>query len=584
MQDDNVKLVVSNNSVENQDFLLFQLQQRFCKLGGTPLLGELPKQQLKKLIAVLYQARNRGQSAVLLEEFQQLHQLDVVMLQKDFPYLIAIVNADAELKSAPILIFPPFVAFRRDYYLLKNIVKYLKRLSNFSIPSPRVQSKINWQLGNGAKVSDEQRLAAITAATLSFSIITGGAGTGKTTTLAKALELILLENPDSKIIIAAPTGKAAHRLNESLANEMDSVAVDVREVLSKLTAKTIHRVLGISEQSGRPFYNARHPLRCDVLAIDEASMLSGDLFTLIQQALLNNTRLILLGDANQLPAVNATAFFNEISQLTVGYSADFCQLVNPLLEQKIVPSVQLIPLPNIICRLTVSRRFLEKSVMNLAADSVLQSDSKAVLAALSTQFIPLNQGEFLNQLLIAYAHEKAPLMRSLTQRMILCANRQGLFGSEVVNTFLDKHCRLILGRSSVNFQPWYRGRRIIIEKNDYHLGVNNGDIGCCQWRDNEWQIAFDEERWIRVSDLSDVQYSLGFAISIHKSQGSEYSEVDVILDQFDVDNPNPIITQSLLYTAVTRAKHSLTVYGNIELLDYALKQKIADISPLQTML
>lgn len=124
----------------------------------------------------------------------------------------------------------------------------------------------------------------------------------------------------------------------------------------------------------------------------------------------------------------------------------------------------------------------------------------------------------------------------------------------------------------------------MIEKNDYQLNINNGDIGCCIWQDNSWQIVFEDGRTVHINDLSDEKYTLAFAISIHKSQGSEYQHVDVVLGVADQENANPLITPYLLYTAVTRAKDTLTVYGDKILVEQALSQKDNKQSALQSLL
>lgn len=627
----------NNSSDSNNDFLLLQLQQRLYHMGKTAdETASMPfseaaedRNALNALVLALYQAQQYGQGVVNLSDLPQ-QPFDIAHLQTRFPNLFAMPSEQADSLNdesnqydaydatntvgqlhAPIIYFPPFVAFRRDYQQLLETVAYLQRPMALHTPSTVACQKITWQLSNGAVLSDEQRLAAVTAASLGFCLITGGAGTGKTTTLVKALELMLLTNPHTHIVLAAPTGKAAHRLNESIGAQLDSVHNDVRVAIHDLRAQTIHRLLGIGEHSGRAFYHANNPLRCDVLVIDEASMIGGDLLASIRQAILPATRLILLGDANQLPAINATAFFNDISRLPIGYTVAFCQAVNPLLAtplptETLSPDTSDIPLPNAICRLNISRRFAEQSLIERVANCILAYDSNGLLEVLQTQFISLHQGDYLARLATAYPSTPSALQTALEQRIVLCANRRGVFGSERVNAYLDQHCRRVLQDAANNIQPdkdteqslwqdrlwrerpwseeWYQGRRIIIEQNDYRLGIYNGDIGVCVWAQHQWMIRFDNQRLIRVRDLNDEKYSLAFAISIHKSQGSEYNHVDVLLDVFDTQRPNPLIHQPLLYTAVTRAKDTLTLYADEVLLATALKTPTPSLSPLECLL
>ncbi len=565
---------------EQNDFFLQQLQKRLIFLAtldkGKDFYTDNELSALRHLIALLYNAPNHHNGVVSVEQITG----NIGDLINTFPNLLSHAEDN---RPTPIIVFADLIAFRRDWQQLNETADYLRnsvtKQKNISFPTDSL-SVIHWKLANGYPLSDEQKLAAISAAVLPFCVITGGAGTGKTTTLAKALELCLLDNPNCQIAIAAPTGKAAHRLNESLAKQMDSIHLSVREKLQQLHATTLHRLLGISEQSGRPFHNAKNPLACDVLVIDEASMVGGDLFTDIRQALLPDARIILLGDANQLPAINSTAFFAEISRLPIGYSEHFCELVNPYLTDKITAKHS--PLPNTICRLSVSQRFAEKSLIEQASDAVLTRESNKLIDLLGENFISLSVvgKHFIQQLADNYPTEKSALQTALNQHIILCANRQGIFGTAFINRYLDDKFRHLLGKPQ---SQWYAGRRILIEQNDYQLGIHNGDIGSCQWSDNGWQIVFDDGRTLPVEQLLTEKYSLAFAITIHKSQGSEYAHVDIVLDTFDAQNPNPLINQSLLYTAITRAKHHVRLYTDAELVDFALQRTDIGLSPLSTL-
>ncbi|PID66716.1 MAG: exodeoxyribonuclease V subunit alpha [Gammaproteobacteria bacterium] len=572
---------------QNSNFFLQQLQSRLVFLAtvdqGKENIPPTLLAGLKQLIALLYTAQNSGDAVVSMASTA----INIGELLTAFPNLL---SREGDNRPTPMIVFADFVAFRRDWQQLSDTAAYLRDTSKrqqhmlFSVPDRLAESLsvVQWQLADGSPLSDEQKLAAISAAVLPFCLITGGAGTGKTTTLAKALELCLLQNPDCKIELAAPTGKAAHRLNEALAAQVDSLHPSVREPLKQLQAKTLHRVLGISEHSDRPFYNAGNPLLCQVLVVDEASMVSGDLFAYIRQAVLPDTGIILLGDANQLPAINATAFFTEISRLPVGYSQGFCQLVNPYLNRTI--KAKSAPLVNAICPLSVSRRFAKKSLIEQVADAILARQAEKIRVLLGQHFVALSAvgTHFIEQLAGHYPREKIALQNALQHRIILCANRRGSFGSAFINRYLDAVFRQILGKPQA---VWYQGRRILIEQNDYQLGINNGDIGRCEWhKDKGWYIVFDDGRFLPVNHLAEEKYSLAFAITIHKSQGSEYPHVDVVLDRFDQQHPNRLIDKALLYTAVTRAKDSLTLCADAELLDYALTKSDQPLSPLSVLL
>lgn len=571
--------VQNNNSAQLDSALLQQLQLRLLALSGV-VTEHADYTALRELITWLFQAQQQGNGVVLITDIETHWQVNIVDWQMAYPDLLN--DADSH---APITIFPPFVAFRRVFRQLHEVATALQQRHRLFVPSTVALASINWQFNEGGKLSEEQKLAAFSAASLPFCLITGGAGTGKTTTLTKALELILLDDPDSDILLAAPTGKAAQRLNESLSTQLDSVSAEVRESLSHLRAKTLHRLLAISERSGRAFRNAHNPLCCQVLAIDEASMIGSDLLAQILAALPADAKLILLGDANQLPPINAVAFFNDMSNLSPTYTQNFAQAVQCALSQS-VPIAAIddnAPLANHICRLNASKRFAEQSLIEQCAQAVLAGNSQALFAILAQDLQPLTSSSRLYATLAKrYPNNREALLDELPQRMILCANRRGEFGSQSINRYLDDVFRQRLELNNhKNYHEWYEGRQILIEKNYPDLQLSNGDIGRCVRKDDSWQIDFGDERYLSVEWVPD-DYSLAFAITIHKSQGSEYVHIDMVLDRFDASQPNALVSAPLLYTAITRAKQSLTIFADDELLQYALENvpKNTPISPL----
>lgn len=571
---------------QHTDALLTLLQQRLINWGDNTQSTPDSKNQLTRLLTQLYQAQKNGIDALPIKTLQTQYDIDIKALTSLYPTLISHSERLTQpLIETPLVCFSDFVGFRRQVTVLQQILTFLQKPRYLSVPPPSVFERIQWTFAHQITLNPEQQLAAITAASVDFCIITGGAGTGKTTTLAKALELQLLTAPNSRIILAAPTGKAAHRLNTALAAQQQYIDPEVRHLFSSLQATTIHRLLGISEHTGKAFYHHQNPLACDVLAIDEASMIGADVFTQIIAARLPHTRLILLGDANQLPAINSSAFFREISQQPLSYSDDFITAVNPYLQAPIKPNHLANTLTNSLCRLHRAQRFAQQSLIDDTAAAILQRHSAQLKILLQPHHHVLSHqnDDFLSALQQGYHGDKTTLLTALETRMILCANRQGPFGSDRINAYLDDYCRRQLS-TQPQTTTWYHGRRIIIEQNDYTLNLNNGDMGRCEWHDNRWMIIFDDNRRLSISELTPDKYRLGFAISIHKSQGSEYPHVDIVLDTYDADNPNPLITPALLYTAVTRAKTTLTVYSDMALLDVALNQPQDHPSPLLVLL
>lgn len=553
--------------------LLRQLQQRLISLAGAEAT-HLPA--LNALIVALFNAQQSGSGVLTVDAANTLLTTPFSELAQAYPHLIG--TADS---PAPITQFANFVAFRRIYRQLHSVADEIHQRKTLTPPSENALAKIAWE--SGFTLSAEQQLAAFTAASLPFCVMTGGAGTGKTTTLAKALELILLDHPDADIFLAAPTGKAAQRLNESLSKQIKYAHASVREPLTKLHAKTLHRLLGVSERSGRAHHHADNPLCCDVLAIDEASMIGSDLLAQTLAALPTNAKLILLGDANQLPPIQSVAFFNDISRLPLAYSAEFAECVQTQLGQTLTPIENASGLSNVICQLTIARRFEQQSTIERCADATLKRDSTQLIHALSEQLHAIPNGEALYQhLQESYPSERQDLLNALANRMILCANRQGKYGSEAINAQLDAVFRQVLAENAS--ATWYKGRQILIEKNDADLQLSNGDIGRCFSQSGQWWLDFGDGRTLPVTQCP-PDFSLAFAISIHKSQGSEYTHVDMVLDSFDPLQPNPLINAPLIYTGITRAKQSLTVFADSALLQHALStDEKSSPSPLWALL
>lgn len=558
------------------DALLFALQMRLT----APVKATLTEQQLaqlERLIELCYRAQQQEAGLVALSTVTDI---DVCALHKLLPTLLG-----GPSSYSPLIYSPPFVAFRRPFMAVSQLVDYLTALPlDCGLPSKQAVQAIDWVVSSGQTLSEEQQLAAFTAATQPFTVITGGAGTGKTSTLTKALELILLDNSKKNIVLAAPTGKAAYRLNASLQQQLTCVNPRIYPLLAEQQAITLHRLLGISEQSGSAYHHVDNPIDCEVLVIDEASMVSSELFTQVYEALLPHTAIILLGDANQLPPIDSLSFFNALSRLPVGYTSTFCQAVKQYLGQEITAKPS--PFPDRICHLSVAHRFAESTFIEQAAKAVLEHQTEQLLTLLHRQqaYQPIQSVEtFYHQLLSQFPKDYSAWKNQLTEQMILCAGRQGVLGSEQINHYLDQQFRQQFrqAQSREMAEDWYEGRRVMIVRNDYDLSLYNGDIGYCLWQADEAQfiVCFDGGRRVPVDWLAD-NYTLAFAISIHKSQGSEYQQVDIVLGNEVNEMTANLVTKPLLYTAITRAKKSLRLWGAESLIIRALNEREEKESPL----
>lgn len=572
---------MKNNS---QDVVLTQMLQRLPVIANIQDSDFL--EDIQKLMIMLYQASKHESGIVTIAEVDEQLESSIAALQQAFPQLF-------DSSTGIISVFSSFISFTSYYRQLQFVVDWFAHHNSYKSLKRDVFQMIKWQVASKQECNNEhnteQKMAALAAATQSFCLITGGAGTGKTTTLTKALELMLLDTPDIEIVLVAPTGKAAQRLNESLQSQLTSVNPIVCKQLQRLEATTIHRLLGISEHSSLAFRNENNPLTCQVLVIDEASMISLDLFKKIISALPSNSSLIIMGDPNQLPPVNATGFFKDISRIQCTYTNDFIKLCQRELniavgiETNIDANNEHRMFANQICHLKTTNRFSEQSVIELSANAVLNNDAALLIEVLGKDYYrSLNSAsELYQQLADIYPVKQEELLSVLSRHIILCANRKGEYGCDAINNYLDSLLRERLS-DGYNNQEWYVGRKILIEKNYFDLNLNNGDIGtCCYGEDGQWYIAFDEDSTVKEKRRVNVEqlpqdYSLAFAITIHKSQGSEYDCIDIVLDADSTGNAeefNPLITPTLTYTAITRARNSLTLFAGRKTLDYALEQK-----------
>ena len=449
----------------------------------------------------------------------------------------------------------------------------------------------------------EHQIKAINVANNNaFSIITGGPGTGKTYTVAQlvialqqatesggdASGSIRFSTDSASLALAAPTGKAAQRMQESLQAALDAADVE----LQLQEAKTIHRLLGIG-RTGRPRYHANNPLGEDIIIVDEASMLGVELANYLVSAVKPGARLILLGDANQLAAVDAGAVL-----------ADLCRI--PLLQP-------------IHAELTESRRFTADSGIGKLAYQInkTETDTHAIWQllkhdkALSFQYVnsintlqteasldnkienSLSKNKDISNLtsdyhpyinkiktLLINPIEKsmpesvkdtiASLMETFNQFRVLTAGHNGEWGDHYINNYFTQwhltELKLPLGQNT-----WFHGRPVMVLQNNYELGLFNGDIGFCLQTGDErsrLEVFFENKKQgIAVNLLNEEVIATAYAMTIHKSQGSEFDHVAITFD----NSHARLLSKELIYTAVTRAKKQVTIYSTKSALEKAVQ-------------
>ncbi|WP_341580939.1 exodeoxyribonuclease V subunit alpha [Marinobacter metalliresistant] len=575
----------------------------------------------------------------------------------------------------------PLVVNETRLYL-RRFWRYEQRIAEgiqqrLALPSPLAEpdsapaqtlSKTLDQLFQSPEPVDYQKLACALAARNRFSVITGGPGTGKTTTvvnLLAALQAVAGESPERagrkyRIRLAAPTGKAAARLNESIGGAVSRLPLDqlpgniqLEDIPTRVT--TLHRLLGSRPDTRRFRHNRDNPLLVDILVIDEASMVDVDLMASVFDALPANAQLILLGDKDQLASVDAGAVLGELCQraLKAHYTPETARWLtaitgNQVPETLIDPGGQ--PLDQAVAMLRKSYRFQQDSGIRALSDAVntnaldsavlhqireaefedvvwLNGDKarpdpeqtqalicRHAITGTPEAFRNAGQGRVLNNKElpppVGYCHylkrmqdhgltETSPredwdalavrVLDAFNDFQILCALRKGPWGVEGLNDRVARH--LLAEKLIPRAEGWYAGRPVLVTGNDYNLGLMNGDIGITfnvPWDRTEsgepkdtLRVAFPSGdstgaiRWISPSRLQ--QQETVYAMTVHKSQGSEFNHTCLVLP----DRLSPVLTRELIYTGITRAKNWFSlITGDSQVLKDSVGQQVIRASGL----
>lgn len=448
---------------------------------------------------------------------------------------------------------------------------------------------------------DWQRLACVMALQRRFAIITGGPGTGKTTTVVKLLALLQHGAGGAlNIKLAAPTGKAAVRLTESISGALTQLPAErARAIPTEVT--TLHRLLGAVPNRRSFRHNRDNPLQLDVLVVDEASMVDLEMMAALLDALPEQAQLVLLGDKDQLSSVEAGSVLGDLCRGAElgGYRDDTVALLQAfsavaLDEWRGEGSV----LNQATVMLRKSHRFDAHSGIGQLAAAVNRGDTGAVELFAQYPDIELfsaNQLSILKATVVAgyrqYLQQAQPgpaderdnwarsVLGSYSRFQVLCALRSGDWGVEGVNEQISQwlHSSGIINRQ----QQWYSGRPVMMQRNNYNLGLMNGDIGITlvdplsNMLRVVFQLADGSIKWVLPSRLTEVETA--FAITVHKSQGSEFNHCCLVLPP---DN-SPLLSRELLYTGITRAKqHFSLLCAAPALLRQAISRRVARSSGL----
>lgn len=471
----------------------------------------------------------------------------------------------------PLVLHNGRLYLHRYYTYETRLAGQIKAMAAVTLAPGRGEALVDGCFERDPAVVDWQKEAAKTALKKSLTIICGGPGTGKTTTVVKILAILLQAEEDGRlpnIALAAPTGKAAMRLSESVGSSVKKLDLPDRIVGALPTAAaTLHRLLGVRRNSPQFRHNRENPMPFDIVVVDEASMVDLALMSKLVDALKPGSRLLLLGDKDQLASVESGAVLGDLIRT----------------------------LPANTVTLQKTYRF-DENIKNLAmAINAVDGDTAwGLLEDPAAENVSLLRADSLDALVEPYARYMARVNRPsngdfrelfalFNSFRVLCAVHYGSRGVEELNRRIE----LAMARRGFfsRSEPWYPGRPVLVTRNDYGLELFNGDIGICL---KDPDGGAELKVWFERPDGGLKSYSphrlphceTVFAMTIHKSQGSEFDEVVVVLPEED----NKILSRELLYTAVTRAKRAVRLVAEKEVLQLAVSRNTLRYSGLAEFL
>lgn len=550
-------------------------------------LVQEPDERVVLAVAFIVRAVRGGSVCVDLGTLE--HQVDM----PDLPWpplqqWRAAVTASALVTTAGVLRCEHDLLYLDRYWREeRHIAREILVLANFRHTTGQLHSERLFPSDN-----IEQRRAADIALSRGLTVLTGGPGTGKTTTVARLLALLahdaeLNQARRLRIALAAPTGKAAARLYEAVAHEVGQLDQDDRDRIGDLRATTLHRLLGSrADTSSRFRHHRENRLPHDVIVVDEASMVSLTMMARLLEAVRPQSRLLLVGDPHQLASVEAGAVLADVVDgLSSGVDAPIATLVT---AHRFGTSIS--ELGSAIREGDGDRvlKVLSAGGPNIEWLDPENSDIREECGNSENQRGPEYSVDQLRAVLLdkalavreaASSGDGYEALKMLGQHRLLCAHRQGPYGVSYWNHQVQRW--LAENTGAPLWSSWYVGRPVLVSANNYGLGLFNGDVGVTIVRDGVLRVVIAGSSGpIELATTRLTEVDTMHAMTIHKSQGSQAAEVTVVLPPAD----SRLLTRQLLYTAVTRARHKVRIVGSAEQVRAAVARQVVRATGLSQRL
>jgi len=486
------------------------------------------------------------------------------------PGLVSLIGRPGE--DRPLIATSSAVATHRLFCCEERLAAFVRERA--AAPSvPFIESSLDQVARWPVVLSDEQRTAVAFAASRALAVVSGGPGTGKTAICAALCRALVRSGTrPSAIFLAAPTGKAAQRLGASVKGALAGAEEEAdRRLAAELPeARTLHRLLGYDPDSGRFRHHAGAPLRAEVVIVDEASMVDLVLMERLARALAPATRLILFGDADQLPSVEAGAVLRDLAalgacRLTKSYRMDekdpagraILEAARSVRAGKVGPWPAADPAP--------PHRLVDAWFESRIAGGGRWAELARAAAELDD----------------ARGEDIAELARHLESSRVLAVTRRLRRGTEALNGLFHRRAAAALGLQTSRFE-FLPGEPVVVRENDHARGLYNGDVGLVAAAGHgagglRAVFSGQDGTW-RVFPLAALRprLELAYALTVHQSQGSEYDHVALVLPDADM----PLATRELVYTALTRARRSIALFGSAEVLRAAVARSAERFSGL----